>query len=276
MAEAELDEPVPGYAEIVAERTAAGEDLDAIAAALEAHAAAYGLPSVGGRGVPAPFRSLAAALQRRRLVGDLGRHIVSITWLTLHAPPGGTVAAELRDERTSQLGFTLSVGTGIGAGRKLTWTRTDSIEPGGNCVHFTQDLVVQAQRFSVVRGGVEREEIQLDVIRGAGSGLANTRPCALCGVRASDVDDFDYEWGDPFDLREFAGPVSRDVSTRLEGNRSFDVTVRVPVVNSALGLTVKRESSRQLTARCVFGGGRLYRAYWPREGDSGFPAWAVG
>ncbi|MDA0159287.1 hypothetical protein OM076_03330 [Solirubrobacter ginsenosidimutans] len=276
MPEAELDEPVAGYAEIVAERTAAGEDLDAIAAELAAHAAAYDLPSAGGRGVPAPFRALAAALQRRKLVEDLGRHVVSITWLTLHAPPGGTVAAELEQARSSELGFTLSVGTGVGAGRKLAWTSTDTIEPAANCVQLTQDLEVHAQRFAVNRGGVEREEIQLDVVRGAGNGVANTRRCALCGVAAKEVDDFDFEWGDPFDLREFTGPLSREVAARLESNRSFELAVTVPVVNAKLGLTVKREASRQLTARCVFTGGRVYRAYWPREGDAGFPAWALG
>jgi hypothetical protein len=273
------DEPIEGVAARVAVIPADVDD-EAAGALLRDGLVADGLSLPVERGFPDVARRIVARLRGRRLLDDLGRAEASFELYSLHVPPRGRAALELRRGAiTDRLISVTALGLGFGDGRKLTLAIDEDIPERGACMRVLQQVVLHVRRFA---GGGEGSEplVTTDVVAWGPRRPTVLDPCPYCHVFADGPDQLDYEQdvGEALDLRSFDGPVTRKVTCTLEGSSKADIGLAVPVPGAGTlqaGFALEQQIKLECTASYTFPAGRLFMPYRRRGARAMLPYWAV-
>ena len=213
------------------------------------------------------------------MVRELGRHEVTVPWLSFHVPAGGRAELKLVNAGTSRSALTVKLaGAGYGRVRTLSWEQAFEVPSRTTCMradlHVALDVVVHEVRTA--RG--RREEAGADVV-GTRRELVSWADCPHCRVGVDDVDPFEHGCRDVLDQRGFDTDVvqaeSTTVATEAVHDATFDAAAVPGLAGLSLGLSLTRTISATLETRVTLAPGRRYLPYWPLDGGlPQLPFWA--
>lgn len=216
------------------------------------------LPLAPTMSLGSDLRALINRVLFRKLVRELPEEDAKLPWFECHVPPRGTttVAATTSSSASSRLELKL-FGSGLGRGRKTSITVSSASEPRKKCATFALDLRVKPRIYEV-RGA---ESIELEVVSTSGTSIVSHGKCQFCGVPASKVDPFGFQFREHLDLREDRVATTVKFQLAIEDSSSIDAGIEIKSlgVDLKLGASVLRGYSFKVES--VFPPGKLYRAY---------------
>jgi hypothetical protein len=274
-----IEGELPGLARRFERLAADGSDDDAITEALVAEHAADELATAGGRGLETALRAAVAALRDRREISDLGRHEVTVPWLSFHVPAGGSAELKLASSGAEKSALTLKlVGAGYGRVRTLTWEQAFEIPSRTTCMRSDLHVTLDVRLFEVRTALGRRREAGADVV-GTRREMVSLAQCPHCGIGVDEVEPFEFASGDVLDQRGFDTSVvetgSTTVSTEAVIDAAFDAKALPVLEGLSLGLSLTRSIAARLDTKVTLAPGRRYLPYWPLDGGvPQLPFWA--
>jgi hypothetical protein len=196
----------------------------------------------------------------------------SLPWFECHVPPGGTTTVTSTKSESSDVSGELRIyGSGIGAGRRVTFEVSASSPSRSTCATYALNCMVRARVFEV-RG---RESVEVSVTEVRGESVESLPNCPRCGIAVADVDPFDFELAQHIDLRHDTVPSSRSQSVTIEG--SLSATIGIPSLGPvAVNLGAKVSRTAKLDVLLELAPGRMYQPYRRlTAGPMQTPMWAV-
>ena len=129
----------------------------------------------------------------------------------LHVPPRCTGELKWKKENDRESSFTLSLlGGGYGNGCRISFAVEQEIPARTICCKFIQKIDVHVKVYALPSANGERYETSVDVIGPRGRQLVTWPDCPFCGIDIDKVDEFEYQLGEPIDLRNWD---SRDIES---------------------------------------------------------------
>jgi hypothetical protein len=281
------DEPIEGLADRVAALLGAGEDEDEhesenVAALLAPGVAADGVPVGTERGLLDTLQRAVGRLRTRRLVDDLGEARSAFEILGLHVPPGGRASVDVRRSAAAERRIGVKIfGFGFGGGRTMSVELSEGIAERGSCMRVLQHVVVRVRRFDTGHDGAG-QIVTTDIVGFGDRQFLAWPDCPYCGaVAAPDPFEFDLSYDEPdaLDLRGYDSEVRRERTVRLEGVRTAEVGLDVPLPAggaATAGFHLEQRTSLSCAVAYTFAPGRRFVPY-RRPGDAAaLPYWHAG
>jgi hypothetical protein len=266
------DGSLPSFAELVA-RDVGTSPSDATLGTLRRTLDDEDLPVTATMGFGDNLRALVERILFRKFVRDEADVACTLPWFECHVPPGGKTTMRTSATSVTERSCEIKVyGSGIGAGRKVSLVMTQASEPRAKCATYGIDCRVRPRVFDI-RG---RESVELEVVECLGESIVSHDICPYCGVAASDVDPFDFQFGQQLDLRN--DDVTRKEKLQLTLDKSFSASakLKIPALAPELTLGAKVSRSMNLEVEQEFPPHVLYRPY-TRLGPAPLqtPMWAI-
>lgn len=272
--------PIAGLSDLVAE-VRSENDIAHQASELKGLVLAAGVPTPAGRGAGDSFENIINWIRGRRLVAELGKHVVSHEWLSLHAPPGGSASLAWKSSKgISGQSSARVFGTGGGGGRRVTWAVKGDIDERRNCLKILQQFEVEVRVYGYGVGANYWETPEIVVGQPLGISLQGWPDCGFCGKPAADLDLFDYAIsGDRVDLSRYDAP-SYSQHYEYELNDTAEAQIGITIGGPApveAKLESKWEYLFSCEVSCTFPSGRAYVPYRGMDTppSSTLPYWAL-
>ena len=213
------------------------------------------------------------------MVSELGRHTITVPWLSFHVPAGGSAELKLVSSGTAKSALTVKLaGAGYGRVRTLSWEQSFEIPSRTTCMRADLHVELDVRIYEVRTALGKREEAGADVV-GARREMVSWPQCPHCALGVDDVDLFEYACGDVLDQRAFDTSVvetgSTTVTTEAVHEAAFDAKLIPGLDGLSLGLSLTRSIAAGLETKVTLAPGRRYLPYWPLDGGvPQLPFWA--
>jgi hypothetical protein len=250
------DGPLPGLSDIIptGRELSETEVEDLVRKVSEAD-----LPFQATLGLRETWASLVRSFSRRQLLRELPDDELSMPWLQIHVPPGGTTLVRLSTSESESSSLTLSVfGSGFGRGRAITVTLASASEPRSVCATYSLTLRVRPRIYD--KGGIE--SVEVDVRELLGTSVEPLSPCPCCSVNNASVDLFDFKVEPYFDLRRDTVAITSTERIEAQEETTIDAGFSLPMLPAvALKLTAKVKRVVAFETESTLPPGHLYRPF---------------
>lgn len=231
------------------------------------------LPVTATMGFGDNLRALVERILFRKFVRDEADVLCTLPWFECHVPPGGKTTMRSTATSVSERSCEFKLyGSGIGAGRKVSIALTEASDPRVKCATYGLDCRVRPRVYDI-RG---RESVELEVVECLGESIVSHDVCPYCGVAASDVDPFDFQFGQQLDLRTDDVTHKKKLQVTIDKSFSPSTKLKIPTLAPELTLGAKVSRSMSLEVEEEFPPRALYRPY-TRLGPAPLqtPMWAI-